>query len=189
MAQKLFYERTTTGKITSADPRAILRGPDGEQIKALGLKSEGAIALVELVASRQSQIARRRFHLGVYRYAWLNAVGYENIEINVLETGEPTLTGELDSTVTFAWLTEPPPNIEPLVFWQVVAAAGVIEVPEGAKKVVASIGDPGAVQTNILGPTTYNLNTPLVSGVEQPVYGKYLTLSAANTLCWVLEGL
>jgi hypothetical protein len=186
---RLFYEKTTTGKLLSADPRAILRGPDGEQIKGIALKSAGAIALIELRAGRQSQVAIRRFHLGIYRYCWLNVVGYENIEIDIVEVGEPTLLGETPSTVSYAWLTEPPPQIEALVYWQEVAAAGRIEVPEGAKRLIASTGDPGAFQENILGPTTFALNTPLVSGVESAVYGKYLTLSAPNTLCWILEGL
>ena len=163
----------TTGILVSAVP------PD--QAAGLWLQASG-IARVILTVGRPAVSVRREFFLGIGQAAWLSAAGWENtnLQIAALETG---------GTVQSAWTTNPPPQMNPLLYLQNVAGAGDVAAPEGAIGVIASLGDPSAVWTTVLGADTWAITAALQGGQRAPVAGKTLTLTAANALCWLLEGI
>lgn len=117
--------------------------------------------------------------------AWLSAAGWVTAKLEVLECLAPC-------QVSWAWTTQGPPTLDDLVLIRpVTAAAGTLEVPDGADRLELASPDPGwQWQTTIgtLGPFVVPQPQP-GNGQETQVSGAFFTPSVDNVAVWRLRGL
>lgn len=173
------FSRSDVGVLVDARPGNGL--PDGRPVKGLLFRATvGAEILVTV--KRGSYEATRRFHIGPARTTWINVGHVECVKAGIRSIG---VGGE----VSCAWTTEPPQELGDLVLFQVLAGAGPVAVPEGARAVIASAADAAATQALTVDATTFTVATPLLPATEFAIFGSSLTLGGGNTLAWILGGL
>lgn len=182
--------KTQPGKLGSVDylPRASrVRGQPGQDApRGLYFRlSAGIGALVKVSCTdHPGGTATRTFSL-TPRGAWLSLVGWERVNVQVLDVSGATTVVEWGIT------TEAPPSGQQLLFVQTLDSSGaVVAVPEGAAQLAVSPALPAFAWSTNTGGGVLTQPVALAQGQLSPVLGAGFASAVPNvTACWILDPL